>query len=251
MFKIEFDPSNTALAAAIGRALTEYAAGGAEQKECTPYERTDMELKTAGVQVNALKTAGTAAVQDGEKVKTDAASSATEPASTIDHSAEETAAGAAAQAGSDASNAHAGAGSVDEKGVTKDDDYCATAKVPFYGTGKRKGQWKKRQGVDEDEYDEWYASELAKVVKTETPQEETKVDTAAAFGKKQEPTNTAAGAPQNGGDFMTWISEQQNAGNITQADLDAAYYATGVQVGDLFGAAGGEAVAKMYNELSK
>ncbi len=219
MLKIEFDPNNTALAAAIGRAITEYASEG--------------------------KSAPTVTEQAGEKVKTTAAPTVTEQDSPTDHAAEKTVAGAADQVGSDDTSAPAGAGSVDEKGVTKDDDYCATAKVPFYGTGKRKGQWKKRQGVDEDEYDEWYESQLAKV---STPQTETKVDTAAAFGGK--PANDNA-APANGGDFMKWLSEQQNAGTVTQADIDAAYYRTGVQVADMFNPqTAGEAVAKMFAELS-
>ncbi len=219
MFKIEFDPSNTKLAAAIGRALTEYAAA---------------DPKPAAVVTEPA----------GEKASTAAVETVTEPASTIDHVAEATVAGAEDLDGSAATNAPADAGNVDEKGVTKDDDYCATAKVPFYGTGKRKGQWKKRQGVDEDEYDEWYESQLAKVAPTTA--EETKVDTAAAFGAKD--TN----APADGGQFMAWLSEQQNAGTVTQADVDAAYYSTGVQVPDLFDPSKAQgAIAAMFAELSK
>lgn len=236
MLKIEFDPSNTLLAAAIGRALTDYA--GTDMKGIDAEKAAFFEGKSAP----------TVTEQAGEKVKTTAAETVTEQDSTTDHAAEETVAGAAGPVGSGDTSAPAGAGDVDEKGVTKDDDYCATAKVPFYGTGKRKGQWKKRQGVDEDEYDEWYESQLAKISAPQPGAKETKVDTAAAFGAKAATDNAA---PANGGDFMKWLSEQQNAGTVTQADIDAAYYRTGVQVADMFNPqTAGEAVAKMFAELS-
>ncbi len=235
MLKIEFDPSNTALAAAIGRALTEYAGG------------------------NTTKNAATATASAGETAKTNAVSTATVQENPTNHAAEETVAGVAEQAGSAATTAHAGAGSagnntlknepaadLDEKGVAKNEQFCATAKDPYYGSGKKKGQWKKRQGVDEAAYDAWYAGELAKVPHTEPEADEPEVDTSTVFGGNQV---QADNVPQDGGAFMTWVSEQQNAGKITQADLDNAYVTTGVQVGHLFGPLAKESIAALYATL--
>lgn len=236
MLKIEFDPTNTALAAAIGRALTEYAGGAVPSVDHVPYYARDPEA----LHVNAPKPASTVTVSAGETVRTDAASTVTEQDSPTDHAAEETVAGAAGQAGSAATNAPADAGSVDEKGVPFDGDYCAKAAKPFYATGKKSGQWKKKTGVEEDEYDEWYGSQLSKVVKA--PANDQEFDTSAAFGGQA----SANDGPKDGGSFMKWVSEQQAAGNLTQEQLDAAYEFTGVGVADMWGKTGALVVAVIY-----
>ena len=46
---------------------------------------------------------------------------------------------------------------LDEHGVAFDATYCAKSKdKPFYATGPRTGQWKKKRKLDQDEYDIWY-----------------------------------------------------------------------------------------------
>ena len=48
---------------------------------------------------------------------------------------------------------------VDLHGVAFDQAYCARAEEPFYTTGPRSGQWKKKRGVDDAAYDKWYTSQ--------------------------------------------------------------------------------------------
>ena len=131
-------------------------------------------------------------------------------------------------------------GEVDEHGVEKDPEFCGTAAKPFYGSGKRKGQWKKRQGVTDTAYDEWYADELAVVDAIDatvedgyTEVEDEPVDTAAAFGA-EETAAKPTGAPTEAGEFMGWLAEKQAAGVLNQEQIGAAYAAAGVQVTDLF-----------------
>lgn len=123
-----------------------------------------------------------------------------------------------------------GAPQVDEKGVPFNAELCGKAAIPFYGSGKKKGQWKKRQGVDEDAYDEWYAEALLGARIEEDPEDqatETTSDSSVAanfFGEQQ---TAAAGedVPQDAGQLMKWVSEQQAAGNITQQQVTDAYTA--------------------------
>lgn len=118
---------------------------------------------------------------------------------------------------------------VDEKGVAKDDKYCATAAKPFYGSGKRKGQWKKRggaAGVTEEEYDAWYATQLATTTPTTAEPEEKQFDTSNAFGAStNEPPKEN---PKNVNELMVWISERQAAGHLTQEQVTDAYAANEV-----------------------
>lgn len=121
-----------------------------------------------------------------------------------------------------------GPATTDEKGVPFNADFCGKAAKPFYGSGKTKGQWKKRQGVDAADYDNWYADELSKVPKEETVDKETgEISTAAAFTQ-----TTKTDAPKDMGGLFTWISEMQNAGRLTQANVDQSYAAAGVNHGD-------------------
>lgn len=119
---------------------------------------------------------------------------------------------------------------LDEKGVAFNADFCGKAAVPFYGSGKKKGQWKKRQGVEEEAYDEWYAGELlgAKIVEDDRPSAtETTSDSnlaAKAFGNQQAAA-TGENVPQNAGDLMKWISEQQAAGKVNPQQVTDAYRA--------------------------
>lgn len=120
---------------------------------------------------------------------------------------------------------------VDEKGVPFNPELCGKAAIPFYGSGKKKGQWKKRQGVDEDAYDEWYAEALLGARIEEEPEEqatETTSDSnvaANAFGGQQQQAAADENVPQDAGQLMKWVSEQQAAGNITQQQVTDAYTA--------------------------
>lgn len=124
--------------------------------------------------------------------------------------------------------AHA-ASETDEKGVPFNGEFCGKAAIPFYGSGKKKGQWKKRQGVDEDAYDEWYADALLGARIEEEPEEQATEATsdsnvaANVFGSQM--ATPDENVPQDAGQLMKWVSEQQAAGNITQQQVTGAYTA--------------------------
>lgn len=192
MIEIKFPADNKALALAIGQALTTYASQGGEP--VAPVANA-FDSKPAPVEVK------TEAPKD-------------ESPSDLAATQEQPAASAPAE--------------VDEKGVPFNANFCGKAAKPFYSSGKRQGQWKKRQGVDEGAYDDWYASELAKVAppeKTEAPE----VDAAAAFGKKTE----APAGPKDFGEFMAWFSEQQAAGNYEADHMEKACQKLGLTTLDL------------------
>lgn len=136
MLKIEFDPSNTALALAIGKALTEYAGG--ETNDRTHCAATVEQITAAEVNAGNLpKSVDTAkGPSPSAQSPTLEPAFAQEPASTARPS-------------------------VDEKGVVFLPAICGQAAEPFYSTGTNKGQWKKLRGVDQAEYDRVYASALA------------------------------------------------------------------------------------------
>ena len=121
---------------------------------------------------------------------------------------------------------------VDEKGVVFDAKFCGKAAIPFYGTGKRKGQWKKLRGVTDEAYDAWYTSQ-PKAEVTNTAEDDEPVNTAGAFSAD----TTAApdsNAPTDCGSFMGWVSAKQAAELLTQDDIGQAYLKVGVAVTDLF-----------------
>jgi hypothetical protein len=130
----------------------------------------------------------------------------------------------------------------DQHGVAFNEHYCSEAQEPFYSSGKRSGQWKKKRGVSDQDYDDWYAEELAELQggQADTPRGEddhqpSQVNSAAAFGNGgQEQQRQGGPAPQDTGSFMGWVSEKQAAGLLTQADIQEAYTQTGLQVPDLF-----------------
>lgn len=138
----------------------------------------------------------------------------------------------------------------DENGVEFNADFCGKAKIPFYQAGKRKGQWKRKQKLDENTYDAWYAAEHIKV-QTGPATLVTPVapDTAAAFGGTSEPEPVDDDAPTGAGELMKWISEQMNAGNLTQGDVDAGYATAAVTPADLF-SGDTEAITKLYSVLT-
>lgn len=124
---------------------------------------------------------------------------------------------------------------VDAAGVPFNSDFCAEAKDPFYGSGKRLGFWKKRRGVSDEAYDSWHAQEMAKsaAVSSGIP-----VNPATAFAAQG--VQPAAPAPQNipqdAGQFMGWVSEQQARGALTQDMINAAWQEAGIGMQDIFNA---------------
>lgn len=120
--------------------------------------------------------------------------------------------------------------SVDEKGVGYDPEYCADAAKPFYSSGARKGQWKKRggkSGPTEEAYDNWYADQLlgAKVEDTEQSDPEPKdaaVGLSQAFGPAA--TDEWGDAPAIGQQgftsFLKVVADYQTA-NPTAAPSNA------------------------------
>ena len=147
-------------------------------------------------------------------------------------------------------------GSTDEHGVTFDPTYCGKAAQPFYGSGKRKGQWKKLRGLDDSTYDEWYAEQkAAEYPRAELPQQAEPeptpqaADTTAAFGgQAAAAVEMTDPVPAGAGQLMKWISEQMNAGHLTQADVDSAYTTADVTPAQLF-SDDPDAVGKLYGVL--
>lgn len=121
---------------------------------------------------------------------------------------------------------------VDPKGVGFNAAFCAKAQDPFYASGKRKDQWKKRKNVSDEAYDEWYAGELANAPEAEEPVDDETVNTSAAFGSQDQEPETEA--PKTSGELMAKLSEMQVAGVINQDQIGQAYLTAGIAVTDLF-----------------
>ena len=287
--EIKIPSDNKPLAAAIGAALSAYANGETLGHPCVTSNEPTVERKigkaptvekplaeTVTEQASSTETLNSAAVgasttSSEKKQQVDAASAGT---STTQQDATLQTAGSAnaALAGNATDN-------LDEKGVGFNAAYCSQAKVPFNQTGKKKGQWKRRQGVAEEAYDAWHAASVlaapASIIGEERIDETadvTDINTAGAFTNGEQQINTA-GAFQNGeqinngqnhqpqeqgaktfadaGEFMQWLSEQQAANLITSGDIDSAYAATSSSMGDLFDPSkAADAVVAVYNFLA-
>lgn len=228
MLKIEFPAENKTLAAAIGRALLDYA--GAE--------------RTTGL------SAAHAAPYIGEVVDT---TDPRDPAPTFDEL--QAAASTTASTDDEPTNDAPADGRKDQKGVVFNPTFCANAKEPFYTSGAVLGQWKKARGCDQAAYDAWYANEHAKAQaawheKADSLGIQTGAAAAAFSAQATEVAAAKPAAPTTGGELMKWVSERQVANTLTQADIDAAWAATGFAVADLFGPNAAAAVASVYGILS-
>ena len=123
-------------------------------------------------------------------------------------------------------------------------EFCGQAAEPFYQSGPRKGQWKKRKGVSDDAYDAWYTASTPAAEAKPEPE----VNAAGAFTPK---TETAAPTmPKDGGGLIQWIAEMQQAKRLTTADVEGAYAATGVQVHHLFSGDAPAAIKALTDVLS-
>lgn len=238
MLKIEFPAENKALAAEIGKALTEYAGGA----RTIPDSHTTMPLCEG-------KLPDELAAPPGHGAITSAADDEPQSDAPAD-------------------------GRKDQKGVVFNAQFCGNAKEPFYTSGARLGQWKKARGVDETAYDNWYAGEEAKAkaawqqkaaelglqpcAPTEEPAPNPQT-AAAAFGNPQQqqqavaqPVGPAFSNPPRAADsgaLMAWIAEQQNAGKLTQDDVIAAWQQTGLQIQVLFDPIHGPAHARTVYQV--
>ena len=127
-------------------------------------------------------------------------------------------------------------GKRDPKGVAFNVRLCANASKPFYASGgKRSGQWKKRQGVGDDEYEGWYANELANLAPATSDEgDESNINTADAFGGQGGGDTAAPAVPHDAGTLMAWVSEMQSAGRVTQEMVNAAYTQAGITMTDIF-----------------
>lgn len=115
---------------------------------------------------------------------------------------------------------------VDANGVPFNPEFCADAADPYYGTGPRTGQWKKRRGVDEAAYEAWYSSQHSA---PESDEDTTPLpNAAAAFGAP------AAAVPRTAGEFFAWMSERQAAGVLSQDNIDWAWKTAGLAVAQIF-----------------
>lgn len=219
MLKIEFPAENKKLAAAIGKALTQYA--GSEAELVLRVDASDVTAPSAA----------------------NVATHSSEPDTTASTDDEPT-------------NDAPADGRKDQKGVVFNPTFCANAKEPFYSSGSMLGQWKKARGCDQGAYDAWYANEHAKAQaawheKADSLGTQTGSGAAAAaFSTQTPPPEAKPAAPTTGGELMKWVSERQAANVLTQADIDAAWAATGFGVADLFGANAAAVIGSVYGILS-
>lgn len=227
MIKIEFPADRKDIALAIGQALVAIGKGEALVNSPAPTTAAEVPADTTAAETTTGTTVEEHEHQhEAEEIPNDTKHPAAPSAAETTGSGE-----SAANAAGASQTAPAGGEKVDEKGVPFNGEFCGKAAIPFYGSGKKKGQWKKRQGVDEDAYDEWYAEALLGARIEEEPEEqatETTSDSnvaANAFGGQQQQAATDENVPQDAGQLMKWVSEQQAAGNITQQQVTDAYTA--------------------------
>lgn len=249
MIKIEFPADRPDIARALGSALLNVANPATEggdyeeaPKTSTPTQHKSAEVAESHTTATASESAG-ADSPKSESLFSDAFTPE-QSGGTAEVAESHGAAGQTTPQGGSPAGAP-----VDTKGVAFDANYCGQAKDPYYATGKRSGQWKKRKGVDDADYDVWYASQLG----DSAPAPE--VNTSAAFGA---PTEAAAepetSVPTTTGEFMGWVSELQAAGRLTQEHVNQAYAANGLGINALFPPNTEEQIAaniaKLYEALS-
>lgn len=159
--KIEIPSDNKPLAAAIGRALVNYALGD----EITPTG--------SGEYIKAVP-------REEEGVVVDL--NPQELNKEIDLIGEGNQEGQSP--GADNGECSAGtSGGVDMKGVVFIPAVCGEAEKPFYASGPRQGQWKKKRGITDENYDVVYNNALAQV-STQTSQSEQSAE--EVFGGQQQ-----------------------------------------------------------------
>ena len=223
MINITIPADNKPLAAAIGRALAQYGGDSAAAVGTAVHGAVESELMTGVEQLTPVVTA--TAEEIAGLISDNPGGGHVEPLA--DPLANHTAGVTTANTGA------ADDTPIDHKGVAKNPDYCSNAAKPFYASGPRSGQWKKRQGVEDAAYDAWHAGEVAKLPATTTTTD-TPVDTAGAFSAGA--TTTAASTetvPHDSGTLMAWCSERQTAGLSSQTDINTAWANCGLTINDI------------------
>ncbi len=249
MITIEFPADRTDIAIAFGKALLEI--GGTEHKGAVVTGITQATESTDAVEALLQSDCVEIATQAEVDAGTDSDDGAIETTPSLFGSP---LAVAASQQGEPevATVVIEGRTDVDANGIAKDDRYCATAKQPFYSSGKRKGQWKKRQGVSDEAYDAWYASQLEPGA-AQTTVDEQPVATAGAFGAVPAQQTPTEPVPKTAGEFFGWCAAQQTSGAFTSENVGEAYVAANVDPSVLFTAppeAQAEQIAKVYEILT-
>lgn len=115
----------------------------------------------------------------------------------------------------------------DYNGVMHIPAVCGVAEKPFYASGTNKGQWKRKGGVTEDEYNRVYADALSQVAGTNTGS--TSPDTAAGQDQNQasDPSAEQAFGGQGQGqltsvtpnDVFTAFTSVCQAGDVASTEL--------------------------------
>ena len=214
MIKIEFPADRKDIALAIGKALTEIGQGAVTAAAAVDsFSKAVDDTPPGAVEQHVAEPAPEDVAREAAATEEQAAPDAPNADST----------GQAATQEQKAAGAHVAA---DEKGVPFNGEFCGKAAQPFYGSGKKKGQWKKRQGVDEAAYDAWYAG-VAAAEPEQAPETTSNGSIAGSVFAASDAQNAAAGEniPQDAGQLMKWVSEQQAAGNIAQQQVTDAYTA--------------------------
>ena len=142
--KIEIPSDNKALAGVIGRALSDYAV--AETLTITGSGASDGEY---------VKTDPDNVVELGQQFQAATKGPQTDATSEDSHAEQEEEKGQDFTALSN--------GKTDIKNVPFIPAICGEAKDPFYASGPRKGQWKKKRNVSDETYDMTYNNALAQV----------------------------------------------------------------------------------------
>jgi len=182
MLKIEFDPSNTKLALAIGNALVSYAGGvvAATVAQVLPGEVHDVSIKVVTDATAAPSAAELAAYDrevlgqnnEGDTIGGDNPAYMEQHIPEVGKSAsvagQDTTAAQTATQSADVGGVTTGKPTHDEKGVMFIPAICANAAKPFYASGPYKGQWKKGTKVDQAEYDRVYSEALAALGSVQT-----------------------------------------------------------------------------------
>lgn len=121
----------------------------------------------------------------------------------------------------------------DHKGVMHIPAVCGNAEKPFYASGPTKGQWKRKVGVTEENYNAAYQNALNQVVAFVEPQVDTtstaSISPDAAAGNTNTNTDQSAQnafGDQTQGQGQTQIQEQaQGQTVVTPADVFEAFTA--------------------------
>lgn len=211
MLKIEFDPENTRLALAIGKALTEYAGGESTVRpiKSLPAEAVAPYGGEADSEVTGAPEPG-AGEQFDKDVTKDVGKSA-------DVAGQDTTAVQTGTQSDGAGSATTSKPTHDERGVMFIPAICGQANDPFYSTGPNKGQWKKRKGVDPAEYDRVYGEALTALGGTSTGTQES---TASTVGRG---VAKALEAQTNVGQDVANSSAAQTFGNQQQASAEETF----------------------------